>query len=86
MFEGQKPVENEMRLEQGHVWIWRNIGEFFRGHWKSTEGNPVNVFPPGVAFDCWMVYGGIGIDEEVFKLGGPDAEKRAFVVAEGLRV
>ena len=90
---GPKPVQGEMRLEYGHVFIWQELefhrfnhsdGEmiFYRGHWQTTSGNLVRVFPPDEFYKCWTEYINDEAGEDLHRMIGHDAEARAFCGAE----
>lgn len=59
----------------GANWEWVDEDNIRRGHWKSTSGNLVLIFPPDVQYKDWLVS---VCDEEVHKIQGGDAEERAF--------
>jgi hypothetical protein len=88
-----EPVQGTMRLEYGHVFIWQELefhhfnhsdgeGIFFRGHWQTTSGNLVRVFPPFVGYGYWTIYINDAAGEDTRPLCGYDAEARAFCGAE----
>ncbi len=63
----------------GQVWEWREKNLLMTGHWKSTAGNLVFIFPPPDDSAEWWIN---IMDEDVLNFTGEDAEKRAFCVAE----
>lgn len=70
----------EKRVEKyGHTWKWREPNGDMRGHWESTEGNLVMIFPPNAQIDYWSI---LEDHEVTHKFSGDDAEERAFSVAE----
>jgi len=64
------------RTEFGHLFHW---DEHERA-WVSTSGNKVLVLPPDTPTQPWLL---MVEDDEPIRFSGHDAEKRAFVVAEG---
>jgi len=71
-------LSGETRKEFGHVWSWQPEGKR-RGHWQSTDGNLVRVFPPSDSLNFWYV---TICDAEQHRLTGSNVEQRAFCIAE----
>lgn len=61
----------------GQTWTWR---QDYTGHWVSTAGLLVSIFPPSGDANEWLVVNGYG---KSHRFTGEDAEERAFCVAEG---
>lgn len=90
---GPEPVQDTMRLEYGHVFMWFRDQIFvfnhsdgsiilYRGHWQTTSGNLVMVFPPDAKNNCWITYINDEAGEDIHHMIGYDAEARAFCGAE----
>jgi len=71
----------EKKVIRGHSWEWQPGTSLMAGHWKSTSGNLVRVFPaPFPVGLSWFV---TVCDEEKLEFSGEKMRLRAFAVAEG---
>ncbi len=83
MPQGKKAIHGaKMVVSLGHVWAWESDHEIYRGHWMSTKGNIVRIFPPRGMYLYWTVYVKGNPGREFHRLSGSHAEERAFVIAE----
>ncbi len=65
----------------GQTWKWYGFYKkgTLRGHWESTKGNPVLIFPPFENL-LWEIV--IAPSQESYSFRGKNAKERAFCVAE----
>ncbi len=73
------PISTTRLVKAGHTWVWREADSCIQGHYKSTSGNLVMVFPPNDQSDSWHV---VVEDDETHDFVGDNAEERAFAAAE----